>query len=176
MPILIKGSGGAQKTPTFNTNNLASSGKIVATAGNKSATLTLGSNYDSDFMSSNIVSGKTIFGVTGTAVKVATGTISGSGESAITLPVTGGSKVVSLTISCSVDGVYTEADSIATAFFTPNGEDICACYDEDKGSFRIRSGYGDGVSFVANGCVVDIDSSRGIFPEEVTYEYVLVYR
>lgn len=68
MPILIKGSGGAQKAPTISVN---SSGLITATAGKKSVTKQLSSNDDADFVSSNIGNGKEIFGVTGTYGRVA---------------------------------------------------------------------------------------------------------
>lgn len=66
MPIFIKGSGGgAQATPSI---SVSTAGKITATAGDKSATATLSSSHDSDFKASNIKSGVTIFGVTGSYV------------------------------------------------------------------------------------------------------------
>lgn len=67
MPILIKGSGGggSQATPTI---TVSTAGKITATAGDKSASVTLSSTYDTDFKASNIKSGVTIFGVAGTYV------------------------------------------------------------------------------------------------------------
>lgn len=63
MPILIKGSGGAQKAPTI---NVSSSGLITATAGKKSVTKQLSSADCSSFRPYNILKNKTIFGITGT--------------------------------------------------------------------------------------------------------------
>ena len=63
MPILIKGSGGAQKAPTI---SVSSSGLITATAGKKSATKQLSSSDDTDFVAENIRSGVELFGKTGT--------------------------------------------------------------------------------------------------------------
>lgn len=65
MPIIIKGNGGSQKTPSISVN---SSGLITATAGNKSATKQLSSSDDSDFIASNIKSGVSIFGVNGSLI------------------------------------------------------------------------------------------------------------
>lgn len=62
MPILIKGSGGAQKAPTISVN---SNGLITATAGKKSATKQLSYSDDADFHIANIKKGKNIFGLTG---------------------------------------------------------------------------------------------------------------
>ena len=98
MPIHIKGSGGAQKTPVI---SVSSSGLITATAGKKSATTqlstqgattirpttviqtavasgkyTTGTVYvegDSDLLPQNIVSGVSLFGVAGTARTAKTG-------------------------------------------------------------------------------------------------------
>lgn len=67
MPILIKGSGGAQKVPEI---SVSSSGLITATAGTKSATKQLSSSMDSDFVASNIKTGTTIFGLTGALAQI----------------------------------------------------------------------------------------------------------
>ena len=66
MPILIKGSGGAQKAPKISVN---SNGLITATAGTKSATKQLSSSDDADFVAKNIRSGVNIFGVAGELVE-----------------------------------------------------------------------------------------------------------
>lgn len=73
MPILIKGSGGAQKAPTISVN---SSGLITATAGKKSVTKQLSSSDDADFIAKNIKSGVNIFGVDGTMVQHSSGLFS----------------------------------------------------------------------------------------------------
>ena len=53
-----------QATPSI---SVSSAGLITATAGDKSATKQLSSSDDADFVASNIKSGVSIFGVTGTA-------------------------------------------------------------------------------------------------------------
>lgn len=63
MPILIKGSGGAQKVPEI---SVSSSGLITAKAGTKSATKQLDSSMDADFVESNIRNGVNLFGKKGT--------------------------------------------------------------------------------------------------------------
>lgn len=64
MPIHIKGSGGgAQKAPEI---TVSTSGKITASAGKKTASVTLSSLHDADFIPANIKKGVDIFGVTGT--------------------------------------------------------------------------------------------------------------
>lgn len=62
MPILIKGSGGAQKVPEI---SVKGTGLITATAGNKSATHQLSSADDSNFNPHSILKNRTVFGLTG---------------------------------------------------------------------------------------------------------------
>ena len=80
---------GAQKTPAI---SVTTAGLITATAGNKSATHTLSSSDDADFIAANILSGKTIFGLAGSLVKggaYATGTVT-SGTATTTFVYAGG--------------------------------------------------------------------------------------
>lgn len=62
MPILIKGSGGAQEAPAI---TVSSSGLITAKAGDETTTKQLSSADDANFSPENIKSGVSIFGKTG---------------------------------------------------------------------------------------------------------------
>lgn len=68
-------------TPTYDTPSItvSTAGLVSATANGKTGTHQLSSSDDADFIASNIVQGKTIFGVTGTAagaVNIKMGTVS----------------------------------------------------------------------------------------------------
>ena len=86
MPILIKGSGGAQEAPVI---SVSSSGLITATAGDEKTTKQLSSSDDTDFVAGNIKSGVSIFGKTGSlvsmdVVKVVFAAANGDGSKTIT--------------------------------------------------------------------------------------------
>lgn len=82
------------------TANVSSSGYLAAGTA-KNNTLTLSSAYDSDFVASNIRSGKTIFGVTGT--------YAGSGSSSSSLPAG---------ISCIASGIYSASSDVTQGTIT----------------------------------------------------------
>ena len=82
------------------TANVSSSGYLAAGT-TKNNTLTLSSAYDSDFVASNIRSGKTIFGVTGT--------YTGSGSSSSSLPAG---------ISCIASGIYSASSDVTWGTIT----------------------------------------------------------
>ena len=181
MPIFIKGSGGVQKTPTFNTNNLASSGKIVATAGNKSATLTLSSSYDSDFVSANIVSGKTIFGVTGTAEKVFRTTKNGSGSNKMVIKPTESVSDKTL-LYCAIaagNGVKdTGGDCFAELVWDYHDPTVASYtyYDESSDKFRWFLDNVE-VNATSSGFSITVTEDSSVeFSSDVSYICFLVYK
>lgn len=104
MPILIKGSGGAQEAPVV---SVSSSGLITATAGDETTTKQLSSADDADFIASNIKSGVTIFGLSGslqeTVCHAAAVQANGNGTSTIqfsvsNLGISSSDKIISLAL------------------------------------------------------------------------------
>lgn len=106
MPILIKGSGGAQKTPSIAVN---SNGLITATAGKKSASLQLSSTHDSDFVAANIKKGVNIFGVDGTLK-----TVDANNASGITVSCGEDESTIALIFP---DGVLTNATALVGGIY-----------------------------------------------------------
>lgn len=104
MPILIKGSGGAQEAPVI---TVSSSGLITAKAGDETTTKQLSSADDADFIASNIKSGVTIFGLSGslqeTVCNAAAVQANGNGTSTIqfsvsNLGISSSDKIISLAL------------------------------------------------------------------------------
>lgn len=105
MPILIKGSGGAQEPPTIGVleSGLIAAGPSDATSADEVASHQLSSADDADFVAENIKSGITIFGVTGTYCETVQLTVVNNSSSIIyvTAPSIGLGAAFALQIPCA---------------------------------------------------------------------------
>lgn len=183
MPILIKGSGDVQKTPTI---SVSSSGLITATAGKKKATTQLSSSHDSDFVAANIRSGKTIFGVAGSAIvsetRVAVGEFYGEATATATLSVSGmsnNSEILSYSIftETMVDDAVDEGNNLVMVSSSDGDPDVRAriVYHDSDADETVHGADWCTLTTKSNGVTVKLDSPS-IFAEGCLYSYILVYK